>query len=180
MCHSQQRVWCESIKKMHPEYFKDTVVLEAGSLDVNGNNRYLFNNCFYIGVDLDYGKNVDLCSKIEDLKFRDDFFDMVITTELLEHDPSYYLTLNNCIRMLRSGGLFILTCASTGRGEHGTLRSRKNESPNTCKIPIWANYYKNLTEEDIRFCLNIEELFSEFKFGTCDETHDLYFYGVKK
>lgn len=180
MAHAQQIEYCNNIKNKYPMHFQYKKVLDAGSLDINGNNNYLFENCSYIGVDLEFGNNVDLKSKICDLAFRDLFFDTIVCTELLEHDPTYYLTLNNLFRMLNSNGLMLLTCATTNRNEHGTIKANSCDSPFTSNIPIWANYYKNLTENDIRFCLDVDSLFAEYEFTVNNENFDLYFYGIKK
>ena len=64
--------------------------------------------------------------------------------------------------------MFLFTCATTGRPVHGTI-SLEEESklkwenwktmPNVVK-ENWDNeYYKNLTEEDIRECLNFDDKF---------------------
>jgi hypothetical protein len=48
-------------------------------------------------------------------------------------------------------------------------------------IENWDNeYYKNLVEEDIRECINIEDNFVEFEFEIEDKHYDLYFWGIKK
>jgi len=45
----------------------------------------------------------------------------------------------------------------------------------------WDNeYYKNLTEEDIRECINIDDSFSEYEFEVETNHCDLFFYGIKK
>lgn len=182
MAHIEQIKFCTKVKELHPDHFKNKKVLDAGCLDINGNNRYLFDDCFYVGVDLGTGNNVDLTSKVCDLTFRDGFFETIISTESLEHDPTYYLTLNNIVRMLAPGGFFIMTCAGKNRGEHGTLRMDPNASPFTKDIPIWANYYKNITEEDFRFCLDVDSIFDKYEFSVNDvyPMFDTYFWGIKK
>jgi hypothetical protein len=68
-----------------------------------------------------------------------------------------------------------MTCATTGRPEHGTTRTTPQDSPLT--IGLGWDYYKNLTEQDFRNNFSIEGMFKAFQFkvgGT-----DLYFYGVK-
>lgn len=82
--------------------------------------------------------------------------------------------------MLKSNGLFLFTCATTGRAEHGTLQCIPEYCPLTHKTPEWANYYKNLTEDDIKNIENIENIFNIFKFETNPYSCDLYFYGIKK
>ena len=42
-------------------------------------------------------------------------FDVVISCECFEHNPYWRETFLNMTRVLRPGGLFVLTCATTGR-----------------------------------------------------------------
>lgn len=179
--HNELRYYCEKIRDQYPDSFKNKVVLDAGSLDINGCNKYLFEDCVYLGVDIAHGKNVDIVSPIHELNFRSEMFDFIISTSVFEHDVFYYLSLNNIVRMLKPGGMFLFTVASTGHGEHGTLRTTPSDSPNTTAIPLWANYYKNLDESDIRFCIDVDDIFSKYEFEM-DYTYvgDLYFYGIKK
>jgi hypothetical protein len=45
----------------------------------------------------------------------------------------------------------------------------------------WDNeYYKNLTEKDIRECIDIDSYFSSYKFEVETNHCDLFFYGFKK
>ena len=43
MAHHAQQEYCKSIKQMFPNLFTGKV-LDIGSMDINGNNRYLFEN----------------------------------------------------------------------------------------------------------------------------------------
>ena len=171
MSHKEQIEYCKKIKSKLPEYFKDNRVLDCGSLDVNGNNRHLFQNCEYIGIDVGEGKNVDVVSKIHE--YNSDPFDVIISTEALEHDKYYRDSLKNMFNLLKSGGLLLITCASTNRPEHGTKRTKPEDAP----LLEW-DYYKNLTEEDFREVLDMT-LFSEYSFETQRNEQDLNFYGVK-
>lgn len=176
MAHPSQQKFIEStIKKLVPNtwYYN---VLDCGSLDINGNNKVYFSGAFYIGLDLGPGKNVDLIGSAHSIKFKTGFFDVVLSTEMLEHDINWRDSLKNMVRMLKSKGVFILTCATTGRKEHGT----KNTDPKLS--PFTNNYYMNITEKHIREALNIEDIFSEYKFQISNEYNldDLYFYGIKK
>jgi hypothetical protein len=127
MAHPQQQEYCLKVKALFPEYFNNVRVCDIGSLNINGDNHYLFENYTYIGVDIGKGKNVNIISKGHEYKPVDgEKYDTVITTECLEHDKFWMETLQNITRnLVRSGGLFIMTCATTGRIEHGT----KNTSP---------------------------------------------------
>ena len=177
MAHKEQIEWCELVKYAHPEYFVGTNVLDIGSLDINGNNRYLFEQCDYTGIDIGEGPNVDLV--IEGHLHRtdkDNKYDVVVSTECFEHDKHWELTLNNVMKnLLNKGGLFLFSCAAPGRPEHGTKKTSPKDSPFT------TDYYRNLSEDDIRSVLDCDKLFKEYKFKTRSTfPQDLYFYGIKK
>jgi hypothetical protein len=57
-----------SMSYMFLQYFIDKCVLDVGSLDINGNNRYLFDNCEYTGLDIGEGPNVDIVMPIHEYK----------------------------------------------------------------------------------------------------------------
>ena len=175
MAHREQREWCELVKYAHDEFFVGTSVLDIGSLDINGNNRYLFEQCNYTGIDIGDGPNVDVVCSGHLFK-SDDLFDVVVSTECFEHDEHWQQTLKNVINnLLKDGGLFLFSCAAPGRPEHGTKRTSPKDSPFT------NDYYRNLSEADIRSVLNCDEIFSNYKFKTrIDFPQDLYFYGIKK
>ena len=175
MAHTLEQEFCLSVKRKHQDMFTNKIVLDIGSGDINGNNNYLFTDCFLIGVDVAPGPNVDLVANAEELTFRNNFFDTIISTECFEHNPKYGETIRNSIRMLKPNGLFLFTCATTGRPEHGTSRSKPFQSLSTT---IGIDYYKNLTEEDVRKEINIERVFKSFEFST--KAQDLYFWGIKK
>jgi SAM-dependent methyltransferase len=175
MAHREQREWCELVKYAHDEFFVGTNVLDIGSLDINGNNRYLFEQCNYTGIDIGEGNNVDVVCSGHMFK-SDDLFDVVISTECFEHDEHWQQTLKNVINnLLKDGGLFLFSCAAPGRPEHGTKRTSPKDSPFT------NDYYRNLSEADIRSVLDCDAIFSNYKFKTrIDFPQDLYFYGIKK
>lgn len=180
MAHPQQIDFCKSVKKMLPHFFSNRLVLDIGSLDINGNNQYLFDDCLYIGVDLLPGKNVDLTTRGHELNLPDESVDVVVSTECFEHDQFYFLTLKNIVRMLKPGGLFVFSCATTGRPEHGTRRTTPADAPFTQEFGAWSDYYKNLDERDIRCVLDVDEIFQKYAFSIGTETCDIYFWGVKK
>ena len=178
MAHPAQRIFFKSVKEKFPEFFKNCSVLDIGSLDINGNNRFLFENYKYIGVDIGEGNNVDVVSKGHEFK-SDEKFDIVISSECFEHDMFYAETIKNCIELTKPGGLFTFTCASTGRPEHGTRRTKPQDAPFLNGLDEWGDYYKNLTEEDIRKVFNPDEYFSKYEFQFNPIACDLYFWGIK-
>jgi len=176
VAHIEQRDFCLRIKAIHPKHFYNVNVLDVGSLDVNGSNRYLFtgSNSAIMGIDVVLGKNVDALSKGHEWSAPDGFYDTIISTECFEHDIYYELTFKNIIRMLKSGGMFIFTCATTGREVHGIAKGF------TTHPSWWGDYYKNLTAKEIRESIDVDEICKEHLFGVNDKSYDLYFYGIKK
>jgi len=177
MAHKSQVEWCLKIKEEYPKYFINKRVLDIGSLDINGNNKGLFKNCDYVGLDLIKGTNVDVVSIAH--KFNcDKKFDTVLSTNSFEHDLYYELTLKNMVNLLNPLGLMFFT-ASSGHKEHGTMRKSPWAS-GTAKInnKEWGNYYKNLKMEDITKVLNLEKIFSKFKLE--DKEKDIRFVGIKR
>lgn len=181
MAHIQQVTYCESVKKKYPQFFKNKKVLDIGSLDINGSNRSLFEDCDYLGIDVGEGRNVDLVCVGHEFEGPDNYFDTIISTEVFEHDMHYEKTISNIMRMLKPGGLFLFTCASTGRLEHGTRRSDGSwAAPLLMELENeWADYYKNLTDEDIVIIDGFKTMFPDGLFGYNPESCDLYFTGIK-
>ena len=180
MAHKEQIEYCVKIKNKFDKFFKNCKILDIGSLDINGSNKFLFENCEYTGIDVGPGKNVDIVCKGHEFLQPDSFYDVIISTECFEHDMYYDLTIKNAIRLLKPEGLFLFTCASTGRPEHGTRRTSPADAPLLSNFEQWSDYYKNLTEEDIENVLDLNNIFSEYKFEQNRISCDLYFYGVKK
>jgi hypothetical protein len=180
--HEQVQEFCTKMQVLHPEYFSNANVLDVGSLDINGNNRYLFNNCIYTGLDLGDGKNVDIVSPTHLFQAPNNHYDFIISTECFEHDMHWEKSIINIIRMLKPNGAFMFTCASTGRHEHGTERTDAGYSaPFLLTMQNeWKNYYRNLTENDIMSIKGFEDNWSYYYFEYNPNPGDLYFFGVKK
>ena len=179
--HEQARNFTIFVKIMLENHFKDKTVLDVGSGDINGNNRFLFENCTYYGNDVIDAPNVTHVSKTKDLEFPDKFFDTIISTECFEHDPEYAESFRKIYKMLKPGGLFCFTCASTGRDEHGTRRTSPNESYGTRgNIENMVDYYKNLTVRELNEALPLDKSFIEWRSYYNSLSKDLYFVGIKR
>ncbi len=180
MAHPEQREFFERVKAIFPDRFRDVRVLDIGSLDVNGNLRGAFEYPYwYTGVDLAPGMNVDVVcpGHLFDSGFQ---YDVVISAECLEHDMFWDKTLQNMLRLTRSGGLMAFSCATTGRKEHGTYNCEPQSAPLLRLVSQdWANYYRNITEEDVRLHLDLA-YFSAYEFEVNELTHDLYFWGIRR
>jgi hypothetical protein len=182
MAHEAQKVFCNKVRAIFPEYFSNVDVCDIGSLDINGNNHYLFDNYTYIGVDVGRGNNVNVVSKGHEYKpLHVEKYHIVISTECFEHDMYWDQTMTNiCENLVKPGGMFLFTCATTGRPEHGTLRTQPTDSPFTSAHEGWSDYYLNLTEEDVRSNIDLDKYFSIYHFYVGTESCDLYFWGILK
>lgn len=189
MAHKEQIDYVNRIKNKFPEYFNNKIVLGVGTFDVCGSEDKFFENCEYSGLDLGPGPGVDIVCPAQDYDAPDESYETIISCECFEHNPFYKETIQNIVRLLKPNGMFLFTCATTGRPVHG-IKSLEEESkikhenwitmPNV-SIDNWDNeYYKNLTEEDIRECVDFEDIFSEFEFEIEKDHCDLFFWGIKK
>ena len=170
--HGQARDFTMFVKQILGNYFIDKRVLDVGSGDINGNNRFLFENCEYDGNDVIQAHNVTIVSKTKDLPFQNNSFDTIISTECFEHDPEYKESFIKIYNMLKPDGLFCFTCASTGRDEHGTRRTSPSASYGTIgNLEDMSDYYKNLTELDLNEVLPVNKMFSSW---------DTYFNSLEK
>ena len=179
--HLEARDFTLFVKRILNDFFIGKVVLDVGSGDINGNNRFLFENCEYNGNDVIQANNVTIVSKTKDLPFQNNTFDTIISTECFEHDPEYKESFIKIYNMLKPDGLFLFTCASTGRNEHGTKRTSPNDSYGTIgNLEDMSDYYKNLTEIDLNEVLSLNTMFSVWDTYYNDNSKDLYFVGIKK
>lgn len=178
MAHAAQQEFCARVKSLWPQFFRQVKVLDVGSLDINGSNRELFTDAQYVGVDIAPGKNVDVVGPIHELEISDRF-DVVVSTECFEHDLHWRKSLVSIVALLREGGLFFFSCAGTGRPEHGTRARNAGDSPFTTSLEGWQDYYRNLTEADIRDAIDMNQ-FQSFAFEYNPSACDLYFWGIKR
>jgi SAM-dependent methyltransferase len=178
MAHSQQAEFFTAVRDHYPRHFSSAIVLEVGSLDINGSVRGLFTACRYVGVDLQLGPGVDLACQGQLLEFPSGHFDTAISAECLEHNPFWRETVANMLRMTRPGGMVLISCATTGRVEHGTSRSDPDASPFTSAAK-WE-YYRNLTAADLESSLNLDGWLADWGSWVNYISRDLYFVGLRE
>lgn len=178
MAHYQQLQFVRLVTQHFPEYSQgDTRVLEVGSWIANDSVRRFFSSSQYVGADVADGPGVDLVCPGEQLEFADGYFDVVITCECFEHNPLWKPTFENMFRMLRPGGLFLLTCATLGRREHGTPRSAPQSSLAT--VCFGTKHYRNLSKSDLHSAFDLSGMFSDHLMTYNHFSRDLYFIGIK-
>ena len=98
-------------------------VIEVGSLDVNGSLRPLmesYNPKEYVGVDIVKGPSVDRICKVENLveEVGQNSFDVVISTELLEHVKDWKKAISSIKNVCKEGGIILITTRSMGFPYH--------------------------------------------------------------
>lgn len=178
MAHIQQLNLVSFFK--HQEALDSSLldILEIGSYDPSLRLRTIFKGSRYTGVDLTSGPGVDIISSGHVVDLPDSSFDLTLSCECFEHNPFWVETLLNMHRLTKPGCYVLVTCATTGRLEHGTTRTSPHQSPGTSKSG-W-NYYRNLTKRDFERSLNLSNLFSDYIFLLNKQTCDLYFLAIKK
>jgi SAM-dependent methyltransferase len=176
MAHAEQMFFVNSIRSNLPSYFQSKRVLELGSLNINGTVRDFFNDCDYLGIDVGDGPGVDLVCRGENYPGNAKSFDVVISCEMMEHNPDWRETFLNMMRLIRGDGLMVISCATVGRRQHGTTSYTPFDSPLT--VSGGQDYYRNLTESDFSGIINLSSIFAVHSFFTDHASHDLYFMGI--
>ena len=125
MCHYEVLEWFLDEALEHPESFRGKKLLEVGSKNVNGSVRPLIMKLAtpesYLGADIEHGQYVDVICSVENLlsHFGDNKFDVVISTEVLEHIYDWKTAVKNMKGVLKPEGLIFLTTRSRGFPYHG-------------------------------------------------------------
>jgi SAM-dependent methyltransferase len=178
MAHADQFDFVALVKQHLPAFFAGGNLLEVGSLDISGSVRQFFAGTNYTGVDVAPGKGVDVVAQGQLLAYPSGSFDVGISCECLEHNPFWVETVSNMFRMTRPGGLVIISCATTGRAEHGTTRSTKDHSPLT--VGIGWEYYRNIGVSTFRQAFVLDRWFEDYILLQSWNMCDLYFVGIMK
>jgi SAM-dependent methyltransferase len=117
MCHAS----CIVFGAIHldKEEVKGKRILEVGSHDINGSLRPIMESrgaAEYVGVDTVEGRGVDVICDAKDLveRFGKGSFDIVISTEMLEHVRDWRGTISNIKNVCKPGGTILITTRSGG------------------------------------------------------------------
>ena len=138
--HHQVMDWLRRVKPLVGQRAR---VCDLGSRNVNGSPRDLFEPeaALYVGVDVRPGDGVDVVADAADWHLGPRLlFDLVISTEVLEHAANAATICANAYRLLRSGGVFLVTAAGVRRAPH---------SVDGLKLPD-GEHYAGVSEADLR------------------------------
>jgi SAM-dependent methyltransferase len=122
MCHSGCILFAAT--RLSAAEVSGREVLEVGSRDVNGSVRSVveaLGPAGYLGIDIEEGPGVDVICDATELvsRFGRERFDVVISTELLEHVRDWRSVIGGMKAVLRPGGVVLITTRSKGFGVHG-------------------------------------------------------------
>lgn len=114
--HSSVQQWTKHFVDTYSLNTEHKNVLEIGSYDVNGSVKPLFNKTKYTGIDLREGPNVDYVLSSHNLrsKFVENEFDIVLCLEVFEHDPAFWISMEQINKVLKPNGFLILTARGNG------------------------------------------------------------------
>lgn len=105
--------------KIYLDAHKPSTVLDIGSYDINGSMRVDAERYgTYVGLDMRQGPNVDIVANGHEIPFDDGYFDCVLCLETLEHDDYPHKTLAEIYRVLRHGGLLVVTVPGLSFPKH--------------------------------------------------------------
>ena len=99
-------------------------VVEVGSMNINGSLREhieALGPASYVGVDFLAGAGVDVVCDAGELvtRFGEGAFDVVVSTEMLEHAQNWRSAIDAMKRVLVPGGVLLLTARGPGFKLHG-------------------------------------------------------------
>lgn len=132
-------------------------VLEFGARFINfGSTRTLIPYSRWVGVDICDGADVDIVANAATVDVEPGTWDVVVSTELLEHTPEGEAIVANAWRHLKPGGWFVATMAGEGRKPHGAAGEDR--------VPA-GEHYANVTHVELERWLE-RAGFSTFSLDT--------------
>jgi predicted methyltransferase len=143
-------------------------VIEIGSRNINGSVRVLFPNAHWTGLDLHAGPAVDVvCDAM--LYEPSEQVALVVCCEVFEHTTNWREIIARVFDWLQPGGIFLMTCAGTGRMPHSAIDGgalRPDE------------HYENISQSEMEVALR-DAGFGEIKTHRNERWKDTYAVALK-
>lgn len=142
-------------------------MLDVGGRNVNGSVHELFPVYSVTTTDIIEGEGVDF---VVDFSIKDipkylswgSKFDIVISTEVLEHAPDWRNIVENMIESTKPGGWVVITCATTGRPPHSAIDGHFLTDED-------EEFYANVTDHDL--VLAVQDLDIDLIYINTTTTH---------
>lgn len=134
-------------------------VLDLGGQEINGNCHDLFTDCTITTLDLE---NADIIADVTTWEPVEKW-DVVMSTELLEHVADWPAAISVVREALSDDGVFVMTCASTGRPRHGATGAGS---------PAEGEHYGNVSPDVL--IAELARNFSEFAIKYQSNPGDVY------
>jgi len=173
----------KAMKEFSKNFPPETKILDIGC----GDKPYAsYFSCQYIGLDPFPGTKADVQAPAWDLPFKDNEFDGIILNQSLEHIMKIDATISEIRRVLKQGGLGIITAPQTVRNHSTPIPSQNCEFDNFDKSAIryWNNDFYRFTKFGLIY------LFRDFQitilketsgyFGTIFQLINYFFASVKE
>lgn len=98
-------------------------IIEIGAVDINGSMRpdiEALGPSQYLGIDIAHGPGVDEICSVYDLveRYGVESFDIAISSEMMEHVHDWRKAISQMKRILRPGGVLLITTRSHGFPYH--------------------------------------------------------------
>ena len=174
MTHAAQQEFIQRTLNLFPQFQRTGTILEIGSQNINGTVRGLLEAERYLGIDIAQARDVDFVCPGELIELADEWSDLVISTECLEHCREWVKLVKNAIRICKRGGLMIFTFAGLYRSCHGTT-----DSGDPGSSPFTTDYYGNISADLFLDSIMLTEWFDRYSFEVNTLAGDSYFWGIR-
>lgn len=137
--------YCQNnMKDLMIDIFKYRIVLDFGSLDVNGTLKPIFINdnklYKYIGIDQMAGENVDLVCSTHKVPLSDNYADTIVSSSCFEHDDMFWLTFLEMCRLIKGGGYIYINAPSNGPYHPYPVDNWRFYKDSWSALAKWGNY----------------------------------------
>jgi SAM-dependent methyltransferase len=112
-----------AVKYLNETEVTEKRIIEVGSYDVAGSLRPIIESwkpAEYIGIDIEMGPGVDIVLEADEItkEFGKESFDVVISTEVLEHVRDWRDVISNIKNACKPNGIMVISTRSFGYGYH--------------------------------------------------------------